>query len=276
MAMGLGRYDLELLIRLRQSGYISDRASVIEIGAHQLSNGFLQARSEVEKLGSLFGAPRPAPLPAPATSYIIHGAEEHLPETAPLARDFWKWLGFEYASIDIDGSPYSIPVDLNYDDVPQDARGKYHVVTNFGTTEHVANQLNAFKVIHDLTAVDGIMLHNLPSQGMLNHGLVNYNPKFFWMLARSNGYKWLHFDYMSASVYYKLPQNIVNHVAPFKPSIAKRQRRYKVADGMLMVALQKVYDIAFISPLDVSTGSRTNNVALEERYWTIFRPNAFK
>ena len=23
---------------------------------------------------------------------------------------------------------------------------------------------------------------------MLNHGLFSYNPKFFWMLARSNGY----------------------------------------------------------------------------------------
>jgi hypothetical protein len=36
------------------------------------------------------------------------------------------------------------------------------------------------------------MIHNVPTQGLFMHGLVNYNPKFFWMLARSNGYKWLH------------------------------------------------------------------------------------
>ena len=273
--MGLSRVDLDLLIRLKQNGHIPDRTSVIEIGAQQLSNSLLENRPKVEKLGRLFGAAPPAPLSAPAMSYVIHGTEEHQPETAPLARDFWKWLGFEYASIDIDGSPYSIPVDLNYDDVPQDARGKYHLVTNFGTTEHVANQLNAFKVIHDLTAVGGIMLHNLPSQGMLNHGLVNYNPKFFWMLARSNGYKWLYFDYLSAAVYYELPENIVDLVAPFNSDIAERRRDYKVADGTLIIALQKVHDIAFVAPLDINTGSRINNAVVEERYWTVFRPGAF-
>ena len=77
------------------------------------------------------------------------------------------------------------------DQVPEGCRGKYRLVTNYGTTEHVANQLNAFKIIHDLTAVGGLMVHSVPAQGMFCHGLVNYNPKFFWMLARSNGYKWL-------------------------------------------------------------------------------------
>jgi hypothetical protein len=207
---------------------------------------------------------------------MIHGAVEHQPESTPLAQDFWKWLGFDYASIDIDGGPYSIPLDLNYDDAPWEARGKYPLVTNFGTTEHVVNQLNAFKVIHDLTAVDGIMVHNLPSQGMLNHGLVNYNPKFFWMLARSNAYKWLYFDYTSAAVYYELPRNIVDSVASFKPDIAQRGRGYRVADGALIIALQKVYDLGFVPPLDINTGSRTNNAVLEDRYWTVFRPDALK
>jgi hypothetical protein len=29
------------------------------------------------------------------------------------------------------------------------------------------------------------MLHVLPTSGGLNHGLVSYNAKFFWMLGRS-------------------------------------------------------------------------------------------
>ena len=33
-----------------------------------------------------------------------------LAENAPSARAFWLWLGFVYASIDIDGSPGSIAV----------------------------------------------------------------------------------------------------------------------------------------------------------------------
>jgi hypothetical protein len=66
---------------------------------------------------------------------------------------------------------------------------------NFGTTEHVANQLNAFKLIHDLAAKGCIMVHTLPSHGQFNHGLVNYNPKLFWMLAHSNGYRLLHMSF---------------------------------------------------------------------------------
>ena len=84
---------------------------------------------------------------------------------APLAREFWTWLGLSYASIDIDGSPGSIPLDLNYDEVPAAFVGQYDVVTNFGTTEHVANQLQSFKIIHDLATPGALMLHVLPASG---------------------------------------------------------------------------------------------------------------
>ena len=117
---------------------------------------------------------------------------------APLARGFWTWLGCTYAAIDIDGTPGSIPLDLNVDDAPAAARGAFHLVTNFGTTEHIANQLNVFKVIHDLAVPGGVFVHEVPAQGMWNHGLVNYNPKFFWMLARSNGYEVIFMDYALA------------------------------------------------------------------------------
>ena len=53
---------------------------------------------------------------------------------APFARDFWHWLGFQYAAIDIDGSPGSIPLDLNFDSIPTEHNGRYSLVTNFGTT----------------------------------------------------------------------------------------------------------------------------------------------
>src|SRR5271154_6877868 len=176
--MGIGVEDLDLLLRLREEGYIPDRASVMEIGAQQLANNFLKAREKIEKAGQQFGTSEASPLVPPNPTYIVHGEVEHLGAAAPPARDFWRWLGLDYASVDIDGSPGSVPLDLNYDDVPKSAVGKFDLVTNFGTTEHVANQLNAFKVIHDLTALGGVMWHHLPAQGMLNHGLVNYNPKF--------------------------------------------------------------------------------------------------
>ena len=38
--MGIGPQDLDVLLRLREEGYIPDQASVIEIGAQQLIDRF--------------------------------------------------------------------------------------------------------------------------------------------------------------------------------------------------------------------------------------------
>lgn len=275
--MALGSDTIDLLIRLRAAGCIPAEPAVVEIGAQQLGDGLLAARAELENLGGIFGAAGACPLPPPlpTSAGIAHGELKKLDPAAPMARDFWTWLGFQYAAIDIDGSPGSIPLDLNFDAVPDDAAGKFDLVTNFGTTEHVANQLNAFKVVHDLAALGGVMLHHLPAQGMLNHGLINYNPKFFWMLARSNGYKWLYADFTWAPTSYELPRNIIEHMTPFAPDIAARLRDYRTADCGIVVALQKVFDIPFVPPLDVNTGTRTDNPALARRYWTVFTPHAF-
>jgi len=267
--MGLAVATIELLIRLRQDGSMPISGAVVEIGAQQLSNAFLRARDRLEFLGQLFGVTTKLDLPVPGAKPI---GVELLSETAPLARQFWEWLGFEYASIDINGSPNSIPLDLNYDVLPDWARRKFDVVTNFGTTEHVANQFNAFKIIHDLTAPGGIMIHAVPAQGWVNHGFLKYDPKWFWMLARSNDYRWLDFDYTSRGQIADLPDNVIEAIAAHRPDIAERKAQYKVMDAGLWATFQKVRDIEFIPPLDVNTGTKTTNAALIERYWTVFAP----
>jgi hypothetical protein len=261
-------------MELRLAGLIRRRTAVMEIGAQQLSNNFLEATQSLQTLGAFFGIDQPINLGATLPTHIIHGNLEHLNTAAPVARDFWRWLGFEYAAIDVDGSPGSIPLDLNFDSVPQEERGRYGLVTNCGTTEHVANQLNAFEVIHDLTAPNGLMMHQLPAQGYSNHGLVNYNLKFFWMLARSNFYRWIYADY-SQSEPYPLPANIIDCIGEGKPASAARAADYKVTDAGLCVIVQKVFDIPFVPPLDVPTGSEVNNETLKRRYWTVFDRDAF-
>jgi hypothetical protein len=208
-------------------------------------------------------------------THVLPGGQEHLSSSAPLARPFYEWLGFRYASIDIDGSPGSVPLDLNYDDVPAGEIGKYHLVTNFGTTEHVANQLNAFAVIHDLTALGGIMLHQLPAQGYMNHGLVNYNPKYFWMLARSNGYKLIDFDFSTSTTQETLPKNITDMLEQFRPGTMERSANFRAVDAGLTFVLQKTFATPYVAPIDVQTGTVMHNQALKQRYWTVFEPNAF-
>ena len=214
--MGTGWKDFDLIVRLKSEGYVPARGAIVEIGAQQLSNDVLRNREKLSELRQAFGVTTAVDLPDPSESFLVHGKLEHLDSNAPPARIIWTWLGFDYAAIDIDGSPGSIPLDLNFDDVPRKFRKHFQLVTNFGTTEHVANQLQAFKIIHDLVATGGVMIHSLPAQGFLNHGLVNYNLKFFWMLARSNGYKWIYSDFGLSNVPYGLPENIRDSVRVFE------------------------------------------------------------
>lgn len=274
--MGIGCDAIALLIELEGGGHLSRPGAVIEIGAQQLSNTFLAARDGLRHLGERFGVAGACGLPEPVATHVVHGNLQHLNAEAPRAAEFWTWLGYEYASIDIDGSPGSIPLDLNYDRAPESAKGKYQLVTNFGTTEHVANQLNAFEVIHDLCAPGGLMIHHVPAQGMFNHGLVNYNPKFFWMLARSNGYQLVHLDFASDAAAYALPRNIIDNIVPGPGEAARRLWDYRATDCLLVVVLKKTFDMPYVAPLDVPTGTRTANKALEDRYWTVFKPDAFK
>ena len=269
--MGMSIKDVELLIRIKEEGHIPNRASVIEIGAQQLSNSLLRAKAEVETLGRLFGVHSMSPLPTPVSSVVEPSGYERLSPEAPLARDLWTWLGFSYASIDIDGSPSTIALDLNFDDVPEGLIGKHHLVTNFGTTEHVANQLNAFKVVHDLAASGGVMIHNLPSQGGFNHGLVNYTPKFFWMLARSNNYRWLHFEFSPDSAMHPLPDNVVESVRPFVQKGDKAFADYRVAECSIAVAFQKRDDAPYVPPIDVPTGTVSRSREMLARYPSVLK-----
>lgn len=269
--MGMSVKDVELLIRIKEEGHIPDRVAVIEIGAQQLSNSVLRAKAEVEKLGRLFGTHTTPPLSAPVAAVVEPSGYERLSPEAPLARDLWTWLGCSYASIDIDGSPGAIALDLNFDDVPDILAGKHHLVTNFGTTEHVANQLNAFKIVHDLTAPGGVMMHNLPSQGGFNHGLINYTPKFFWMLARSNNYRWLHFGFSPDPTAHPLPDNVIESVRPFSPEIDEVAATYRVAECSIAVAFQKRDDAPYVPPIDVPTGTVSRAKGMLARYWSVLR-----
>jgi len=265
----MGASTLPLLMALKRRGYIPNGSAVIEIGAQQLDESFVGATEDIAATGRSFGVTSPPPSlawsgPRSATN-VLAGA--------PMAREFWTWLGLSYASIDIDGSPGSIPLDLNHDEVPAELVGRHDVVTNFGTTEHVANQLQAFKIIHDLAAAGAIMLHVLPAGGTPNHGLVSYNPKFFWMLGRSNGYKIAFMTMGQSDRDSGLPDDLVEFLALYEPQAKSEFAAYTMPVTSVVVALQKVFDTPFVAPLDVPTGTTTEYAALRERYWSVLKPD---
>jgi hypothetical protein len=75
--------------------------------------------------------------------------------------------------------------------------------------------------------------------------------------------------------YYPLPENITASVSPFEPDIDVRRHAYRAADMGLVTVLQKVFATPSVAPIDVQTGTRTDDKVLEGRYWSVFKPDAF-
>jgi SAM-dependent methyltransferase len=104
-------------------------------------------------------------------------------------------IGIDYRALDIMEGPGVLLFDLNRNTLPDPFLERFDLVLNSGTTEHVLNQLNAFKAIHDATKPGGEMLHILPLAGHTDHGYVHYTSRFFFDLAGYNDYEILEAEY---------------------------------------------------------------------------------
>jgi hypothetical protein len=245
--MGLSNGFVADLADLKRRGKLEGVSRVIEIGAQQLSNALLRDDDGLNSLYELFGKKR-VPLGNPIDEGFVNGVE-HQSESNPSSRVFWQSLGFAYASIEFDGHRDSIAIDLNRDSVPEKMRGAFQLLVNAGTTEHVANQDNAFKVMHDLVGKDGVMMHELPAGGMMNHGIVNYNMKFFWHLCRENEYEAVRLKMSSCGVN-AVPQNIIDSNKTFGGE-GDFIKVVEVPDFMISAALRKVTAAPYVTLLDV-------------------------
>jgi SAM-dependent methyltransferase len=232
--MGLGRAFLDDLIELKRMGALHGAHSVVEIGAQQLSDTLILSPN-LDEAAQLFDA---APL-----SFQPVGVE-NFTDNAPLAQPFWQALGFDHTSIDIAGGV--IRLDLNNDRVPEKLRGAFDLVINAGTTEHLANQENAFRVIHDLTRPGGLMYHEVPGGSCTDHGFVAYQPKFFHRLLQQNDYQNVMFKVV-ASPPVPVPTYIHEYNRPYGDTMPE-----SVIDIALRIALRKRGNFPFSCPIDAA------------------------
>lgn len=246
--MGLAADTILNLISLRNAGHLPDGARVVEIGAQQLSNSFLRAKAELAELYGLFGR-APVDLGGLQDAPIVDGVERQA-ETAPASQPFWQSLGFTYNAVEYGGHRGVTALDLNCDKVPYRLRSSFDLVVNAGTTEHVVNQDNAFRVIHDLTKAGGVMLHELPAGGMLTHGVVAYNPQFFWLLCRFNNYEVIDLTIAHAGNA-PLSNDVVHSNAQFARSRHAVQTPLTVPIFVVTAILQKQDNKAYVTPLDI-------------------------
>jgi hypothetical protein len=109
-------------------------------------------------------------------------------ERTTLLSEITDLTNIEYNSVDVCPGLRTELLDLNFDRLSDHLRSRYDVVLNFGTTEHIFNQWNCFEVMHDALKVDGVVYHQLPASGYLDHGYYCYTPLFFREIAQANAY----------------------------------------------------------------------------------------
>lgn len=172
--------------------------------------------------------------------------------------DLVERIGVEYLAFDIFNGYKTEIFDLNEWALPQKYHGVFDIVINCGTTEHVLNQMNSFRVIHDATKVGGLMYHSLPMTGFLDHGYFNYNPRLFWELAQANGYRVIKLRYngpgAGESVIDQLVRPYAGRIAIDEASsleVAWSDR--SVPTASLSVLLEKTANRPFRASLEIST-----------------------
>jgi len=115
-----------------------------------------------------------------------------------LYRNWYEERGLNYLCLDWNGEDGAIALDMRYSITPADVHpdfvNGFKMVTNFGFSEHVDDQLACWTNIHNLVAFDGWLCICMPLMPhWKGHGL--WMPTYGWYLefARLNGY-WIRFQ----------------------------------------------------------------------------------
>jgi hypothetical protein len=107
------------------------------------------------------------------------------------AKDYFEELGCHHYSIDWHGKNGAYPIDLSKPIRDPFWIGRFDILTNFGTAEHVQNQYECWRNIHNLVKEGGLFIHVVPwiNHYPRSHCEFFYDGSFFEKLAKQNGYK---------------------------------------------------------------------------------------
>jgi hypothetical protein len=225
--MGLGPPVIELYRQLKLQGALDGVTEVMELGSQDF---WCPQQNLVVGLFKAFERAVVDPALLSTTN-----------EKQQPARLLYEALGLKYNCVDVDGRAGSIAMDLNFDPVPEELRGRYDLVTNHGTSEHILNQYNVFKALHDFGRPGSLFVHAVPFTVHLEHGFFNYQPNFFEALARYNSYEtlgvWVGPDWQLASF------------IPWDPRLLDFLAFSSKTTHLLVVAQRKMYDREFRVPI---------------------------
>jgi SAM-dependent methyltransferase len=238
--------NLQRIRDLLESGLLPPGGSIVELGAQQI---YCQGNeTSVVEFIACCSALDPAVKPASVYS------RKEIARFADIGYlgELLTACGFEYQSLDLINAYNTVLFDLNIHEVPEALRGRFDLVTNFGTTEHLINQALAMQTMHDLAKPGGIIYHDLPMSGYLTHGYFSYTPLFFQDLAAANDYKVVQQYFSRAATPVAAPKFMRENGFPDA----------EFANYGLDFILQKTSDAPFHMPLDPTT-----SLSIDQTVW---------
>ena len=240
--MGIGPKNLIRIQDLCDKEVLLPKASVLELGAQEI----YCAGNEgiVASFSRFFFDRSSAGWNASMLSQDEISALSNKGFSAPLFRA----CGFNYLALDIFNGDGVALFDLNISSAPPTLKGLFDLVTNFGTTEHLINQLQAMSTIHEFTKPGGVIYHDLPLGGYHTHGYFSYNPMFFQHLAEANSYEILYHAYSRNSVESPAPEFMTRNGYSASGWI----------DCGIEFVLRKTVDRPFRMPLETGTSLGLN------------------
>ena len=183
--MAIGTLHIDWLSALALKGAIPPDAAVLDLGPQDIIR---VERSTMERVARRHRSPAKAILAMDR----IYG-DGAVPKPDAQATFYSIFGATDYRSLDLTDPRADFALDLNH---PLPDIGKFDVVTDFGTSEHVFNIGQSFANIHNLLKSGGVALLTLPSYGYIDHGFYNIHPCAYLDMAKANAYEIVDFSYI--------------------------------------------------------------------------------
>lgn len=170
--------------------------------------------------------------------------------------EFLEVTTLDYTAFDIFAGPGITIFDFNSTALPKEQHEQFDIVFNFGTTEHILNQFNCFRVIHDACRPGAYIFHQVPCMGFLDHGYWIYSPRLFIELAEMNAYEvcqfWCSGPLGSSKLFDVITYPMV-HDRSLPQNAVDVWEQTPINNGLINALLRKRVSSPFRLSLDIST-----------------------
>jgi hypothetical protein len=180
------------------------------------------------------------------------------------------WLFFnhkEWVAIDISGTEKAYKCDLN-ESIDFGCCLPFAVAINHGTAEHIFNVANVFRIMHEqcrpgLCRSGGLLIHESPFTGWIDHGFYTIQPTLYYDLAAANEYD---IRYLAVT---SLSEPLPHRVESREQLLEMAQLGTLPDNAMLFVAMRKTSDKPFRIPMQGVYANTLSNKAVE--LWHMMR-----